>query len=224
MIVAMPKPTVRESASQRVYDWVRGRLLDGTYPGGTLLSEGEVASGVGVSRTPVREAFLQLEAEGMLALYPKRGALVLSVSTAELRDVLAARLLLEPWAAAQVANQPHRSAVAGDLRRLTEEATHAIARGKEVKFQEADRAFHQRMLKAAGNDVLAAFYTTLRDRQIRGGALALRQDPARAGTAMAQHHDIIDAIDNGDPEAAAGAVTSHINDTARALGLHLTTG
>lgn len=209
------------SASRRAYGWVRDRLLDGSYAAGTMLSEGEVAAGVGVSRTPVREAFLQLEAEGMLALYPKRGALVLTVSTAELRDVLCARLLIEPWAAARAAASPDRPTVAGELRRLTEEATAAIAAQRGAEFQEADRAFHLQLMRAADNEVLVTFYSSLRDRQIRGGAQALQQHPERARTAMDQHLRIADAIEAGDADAASAAVESHIDDTAAALGVRL---
>ena len=62
------------SAAQLAYDYVKARLLDGRFAGGTLLSENEIAQRLDVSRTPVRQAFVQLEAEGLLELYPKRGA------------------------------------------------------------------------------------------------------------------------------------------------------
>ena len=88
----MTTPSGPKSAASASDDWVRAKILEGTYAGGTLLSEGEVAEAVGTSRTPVREAFLQLAAQDMLVLYPKRGALVLSVNTPELRDVLTAEL------------------------------------------------------------------------------------------------------------------------------------
>jgi DNA-binding GntR family transcriptional regulator len=61
------------SAAARAYAHLKERLLDGRLPGGTLLSENETAHELGVSRTPVRQAFVQLEAEGLLDLYPRRG-------------------------------------------------------------------------------------------------------------------------------------------------------
>ncbi|NED81777.1 GntR family transcriptional regulator, partial [Streptomyces sp. SID11233] len=72
---------------------------DRSYAGGTLLTEGEVADEVGVSRTPVREAMLRLEVEGLLKLYPKKGVLVLPVSAQEIEDVVETRLLVEQHAA-----------------------------------------------------------------------------------------------------------------------------
>jgi len=208
-----------KSAAQRVYDWVRARILDGTYAGGTLLSEGEVADAVGTSRTPVREAFLQLATQEMLVLYPKRGALVLSVNTPELRDVLAARALVEPWAAALVASYPDRATIVTELRRLTEQATKALAAADDAGFQEADRAFHHWLLAAAGNRLLTTFYSSLRDRQLRSGTLALHNNPGRGAETMAQHSAIADAIEAGDSDRAAAAAASHVQNTALALGL-----
>src|SRR4051812_50173641 len=83
------------SASERAYDYVKARLLDGRFAGGTLLSENELASRLGVSRTPVRQALVQLEAEELLELYPKRGAPVLPISPSEAEDGLQARPLIE---------------------------------------------------------------------------------------------------------------------------------
>ena len=91
----------RGAAKDRALDYVKAQVLTGAFSWGELISEGEVASARGMSRTPVREAFLRLEAEGLLRLYPKRGALV-PVSPEEVRVVTEARLLLEQFAAGKV--------------------------------------------------------------------------------------------------------------------------
>lgn len=209
--------TESESATKRVYGWTRSRILDGTFAGGTLLSEGEVAEAVRVSRTPVRQAFLQLEAEHMLELYPKRGALVVSVSMTELREVLIARGVIEPWAAAAVAQRADRSHTVTALRKLIAQISET--RADDRAFQEADREFHQCLLAAAGNGLLTAFYSSLRDRQLRGGSLALQNNPGRESEIMAQHVMIVDAIERGDAEAAAAAIAAHVDATALELGL-----
>src|ERR1700761_6929929 len=86
------------SAADRAYVHTKERILDGAYAQGRLLGEGEVSDSVGVSRTPVREAFLRLEAEGLLQLYPKRGALVVPISAADVEDVMETRLVIERFA------------------------------------------------------------------------------------------------------------------------------
>src|SRR3954447_11063909 len=65
-------PQPQPSASNRAYAYVKERLLDGRFAGGTLLSENDLAHRLGISRTPVRQAFVQLEAEQLLELYPRR--------------------------------------------------------------------------------------------------------------------------------------------------------
>ena len=92
------------SAAQIAYDYVKARLLDGRFAGGTLLSENEIAQRLDVSRTPVRQAFVQLEAEGLLELYPRRGALVVPISPSEAEDVLEARMLIEQHSARRAAH------------------------------------------------------------------------------------------------------------------------
>jgi DNA-binding GntR family transcriptional regulator len=207
------------SASQRAYAWTRSRILDGTFAGGTLVSEGEVAEAVKVSRTPVREAFLQLAAENMLELFPKRGALVVSASMSELREVLAARRVIEPWAAAQVANRPDRAAIVVTLRHLLDAMTESAVNGADANLQEADREFHQHLLVAAGNKLLSDFYSSLRDRQLRGSSMALQNFPDRESEILGQHAVIVDAIDRGDSRAAAEACVEHVQATSLALGL-----
>ena len=73
-MVSQRKPAKgRGAAKERAYAYTKQRVLDLRFPGGSMLSEGEVANALKLSRTPVREAFVQLESEGLLRLYPKRG-------------------------------------------------------------------------------------------------------------------------------------------------------
>src|ERR687894_2602632 len=88
--------------TEAAYTYTKQRVLDSTFAGGELITEGEVADALGISRTPVREAFLRLEGEGLLRLYPKRGALVVPVSAQEVDAVMETRLLVERFAFAKV--------------------------------------------------------------------------------------------------------------------------
>jgi DNA-binding GntR family transcriptional regulator len=83
------------SAAERAYRHTKERILSGELLGGSMVTEGDVSSALGISRTPVREGFLRLQAEGLLQLHPKRGALVVPVSPGEVGAVLEARELLE---------------------------------------------------------------------------------------------------------------------------------
>ena len=85
-------------------------MLDGVLPGGELISEGEIAEALGMSRTPVRAAFTQLESEGLLRLYPKRGALVVPVSAAEMEAVIETRWVIERYAIERAIAAPGEAA------------------------------------------------------------------------------------------------------------------
>jgi DNA-binding GntR family transcriptional regulator len=203
------------SATDRAYRFAKERILDGRFPGGELISEGDVAAGVSLSRTPVREAFLRLEAEGLLRLYPKRGALVVPVSAAEVESVLETRVVVERFALEKVI----RDAI--DLGGAPEEA---IARQEELAaagdapgFVEADRAFHRVFVAAAGNPILLALHDSLRDRQARMGLAALARGTHRTQQILLEHRALADAVQAGDEEAAHRLVGEHLGATLALL-------
>jgi DNA-binding GntR family transcriptional regulator len=191
------------SASERAYDYVKARLLDGRFAGGTLLSENDLAHRLGVSRTPVRQALVQLEAEELVELYPKRGALVVPISPSEADDVLEARMLIEQHCA-------RRAAAAGS--RLVARLRAAIAdqEGDVAGFAWADRAFHTAIVEAAGNHILDRQYEALRDRHQRIAAAAVASDPTRIARFIAEHKEILAAIERGDGDAASALMGDHL--------------
>lgn len=208
------------AAKDRALDYVKAKVLTGEFAGGELISEGEVATALGMSRTPVREAFLQLEAAGLLRLYPKRGALVVPVSPDEVRSVLEARMVLEEFAARAVI-QRGPDACAAVYERLSAQVQlqrEAAAASRLHEFLDSDRAFHNVTLEAAGNTILAGFYSTLRDRQMRMIGESAR-NPQRLATIIDEHERIARALRDGDGDAARAAVRTHLAGTMRALGL-----
>src|ERR687894_983083 len=115
--------------TEAAYTYTKQRVLDATYAGGDLLTEGEVADALGISRTPVREAFLRLEGEGLLRLYPKRGALVVPVSAGEVEAVMETRMLVERFALDKVLAAGPAPAIAAEMdARIAPQEEHAAAR------------------------------------------------------------------------------------------------
>jgi DNA-binding GntR family transcriptional regulator len=206
----------QDSAADRVYAFVKRQIVTGGYDGGTLISEGEVSTAVGVSRTPVREAFLRLEVEGLLRLYPKRGALVVPVSAEEIREVLDARLIIEEHAARTAIGAGRHHELAAELRAILGEQADGRPRDA-ARFTEVDQRFHVTLAGAAGNRLLAGFYATLRDRQLRMGTAALLRDPGRYDTILSEHAALADLIDSGDAGAVAAELTRHLAATKAAL-------
>ena len=213
----MAATTSRPAAKDRAYAFVKERILDGGYPGGELLSEGEVAEALEVSRTPVREAFLLLEAEGLMRLYPKRGALVVPVTSQEIRDVMETRLVLERHAAEQVAGLDDRTEVTGALRALLARQEEVLADEDLLAFVEADRLFHHTIVAAAGNAILTRLSYSLRDRQRRMVAATVARAPALTARFIGEHRAILEALERGEGAEAARLVQTHLEGSRRGI-------
>jgi DNA-binding GntR family transcriptional regulator len=192
---------------------VRERILRLELPGGAHLTEADVAAELGVSRTPVREAFLRLEAEGFLALVRYRGAVVTTLTERDAREVMEVRALLERFAARRVLELGLD--LAGRLDQVL--VDQRAAAGDADLFIALDRRFHEVWIHGAGNEVVADLYATLRDRQQRLGMAAVLSQPGRVGEVLAEHQAIRDALVTGDPAAAEAAITAHLDITLAVL-------
>ncbi|MGS2616722.1 GntR family transcriptional regulator [Micromonospora sp. LZ34] len=210
-----PTRTSVPSAAERAYRHLKRSILEQVYPGGQLVSEGEIAEATGVSRTPVREALLRLEAEGLVRLYPKRGALIRPVSAREITDVIEARRLVELHAAERV--WPRRAALRAELAARLAEMRAAHAAGDLTALMAADRAFHATVVDAAGNEILAELYQRLRDRQLRMGEASFRLSPGWAEVALTEHAAQLAALEGDDPQRWLGTVAAHIDNAAAVL-------
>ncbi|WP_424854682.1 GntR family transcriptional regulator [Streptomyces sp. SAI-170] len=204
MTMAVKQPP----AAERVYSHVKQGVLDRRYEGGTLLTEGELAEAVGVSRTPVREALLRLEVEGLLKLYPKKGALVLPVSAQEIADVVETRLLVEEHAARKAVPAP--AGLVQRLEELLERQKREAAAGDLAAVAVTDRCFHAEIVRSGGNAILSRLYDQLRDRQLRMGVAVMHSHPDRIAKNITEHQEILDALRSGDAEEAVSLVHRHV--------------
>ncbi|QDQ12651.1 GntR family transcriptional regulator [Streptomyces spectabilis] len=195
-------------AAERVYAHVKRAVLERRYEGGTLLTEGELAEAVGVSRTPVREALLKLEVEGLLRLYPKKGALVLPVSAQEIADVVETRLLVETHSVRKAVPAP--PGLLDRLAELLEKQREQAAAGDLAGAATTDRCFHATIVRSGGNEILARLYDQLRDRQLRMGVAVMHSHPDRIAKTLAEHEEILAALTANDAEAAVAVVTRHV--------------
>ncbi|MFE9448853.1 GntR family transcriptional regulator [Streptomyces sp. NPDC006739] len=197
------------AAADRVYAHVKQGVLDRRYEGGTLLTEGELAEAVGVSRTPVREALLRLEAEGLIRLYPKKGALVLPVSAQEISDVVETRLLVEVHAARKAV--PASPVLLERLADLLAQQKAQAAAGDLAGAAVTDRCFHAEIVRSGGNEILSRLYDQLRDRQLRMGVAIMHSHPDRIAKTLAEHEEILRALRAGDAEDAVAVVHRHVS-------------
>lgn len=168
---------------------------------------------------------MRLASEGILELFPKRGAFVVPVTPAEMRNVIEARLLIEAWAAGVVAAspEPDRTATVHMLEDRIVEMNAVRLPDEILRYYEADRKFHETIVAATDNTHLAMFYRSLRDRQLRI-SISLGSMGRRAERIHTEHQSITNAIADGDAERATMLVKNHIGANRDALELKFRVG
>ncbi|WP_433507157.1 GntR family transcriptional regulator [Pseudonocardia halophobica] len=211
-----PAPDGQAPAADRAYALTKELVLTGELPGGHLFSEGDIAARLGVSRTPVREAFLRLQAEDLLALIPKRGAVVVPVPPGEAEDVLDAREAVETAAVRRLLRRPEQvPAAVAELRAALEVQRGHAERGDLHAFAEADEAFHRTLVGTGRNALTMRFYATLADRQRRMSVHALGPVPEELPRVLREHEELIGVVEAQDEAAFAVALRAHLDGTHR---------
>ncbi|MFI2752200.1 GntR family transcriptional regulator [Cellulomonas sp. P22] len=209
--LALPAPPKATPAAEKAYRHVKQLVLTDELPGGTMVSEGDIAARLTMSRTPVREAFLRLETEGWLRLYPKRGALVVPVAAGEAQSVVDARLLLEVHAVEALRNRDERERLEARLRASIDQQRDALDRGDIDAYAEHDTEFHLTIVAGGGNPLLTSFYVTLRERQRRMVARSLWRDEGRARAFVDQHEHLAAAVGAGAVAEFRVALRRHLD-------------
>jgi len=208
MATALPRVNLNE----QVYETLRQRVLRRDPGPGAKLSLHELATELGVSRSPVHHALTRLVSEGLLSVKARRGYYVTPVTEASARDGYDVRLALELHAAERSVGTVDTVTLAR-FRTLMEESEAAIS---HEEWDAANAAFHEFQVDLAGNEMLSHLYhelsVNLMMQVIRGGRLEGGEYLAR------EHRAIVDAFDTGDLAAAQGAIRAHI-DSGRRIAL-----
>ncbi|AYG03025.1 GntR family transcriptional regulator [Gryllotalpicola protaetiae] len=198
------------AAGDRAYEDVKARILTSELAGGDLISEGEVADRLNISRTPVREAFLRLQAEGFMKLYPKRGAMITPIARSEARDVIDARNVLETHAVRQATTSAERTErLVAELRDNLQLQKDRIADRNLGGYALADAEFHAAIIRAGDNALIAQFYSTLYDRQVRMARSSIPTDLI-AGDVVGEHAALVDAIEARDGDRFDALLATHL--------------
>jgi len=175
------------------------------------MRETEVATELGVSRTPVREAFRQLQADGLLTMEPWRGVVVAEMDEQQIVELYAMRRVLEGAAAGLAARHAADSQIAA----LDEILDASASETDPDALAALNRQFHQGIYTAAHNRYLLKALHALSDSMalLPSTTYALSERPA---TALAEHRDVLDAIWRRDDAAAEQTARDHITEAERA--------
>lgn len=193
---------------------LRDRIVSLAYPPGQMIFENEIAAEFGVSRTPVRQAFLRLAIDDLLQILPQRGARVSYLSRVKVREAQAVRESLEATAFAEVARRwdeddPACRALLADLTAILADQDAAVAAEDYIAFTRHDEAYHSAILRFAGNQTLLAIVGEMRLvlNRVRYVELAeVHHDAAAVG----HHRDILAAIRRNDVAGTTGRLITHL--------------
>jgi DNA-binding GntR family transcriptional regulator len=195
-----------QSLRERIVARLRDAIIAGDLPAKTRLMEPELAQRLGVSRTPLREAIRQLEAEGLLTAIPRVGTFVSQVSPRDVEDTYAIRAVLEGLAARQAAENSEP----GKTARLQAILAEMARKTSDYRvYHEAAGRFHETIFALSGNRCLQAMYQPLLHQVTRFRSLSLAV-PRRPETSFREHQRIAAAILHGRGAEAERLMRAHI--------------
>ena len=191
-----------------VFNTLREAILKGDLKPGERLMELQLASKLGVSRTPIREAIRMLEQEGLAVTTPRKGAEVAKMTLKDMEDVLEIRDALDELAvriACQKISDEQLKQLE-DMKELFEKSTQT---GNVKKIAEADVTFHDVIYEATGNPKLVTLLNNLRE-QVYRYRVEYIKDPKNYPTLIAEHEAILESLKNRDVKNAVEAMHVHV--------------
>lgn len=194
--------------SARIANLLERAILEGRFQPGQRLREVELAERLGVSRTPLREAFYALETRGLLQILPRRGAFVKSVTVEEMEELLTVRVALDGLAARLAAEQAEVADIE-ELNKIQKAQRAAYRKRDDSAFHALGQEFHNLIYAASGNPKLVSIYRSLRvDAALYPVADILL--PGETEKSLEDHRELLAAIDDRDANRAGDIAERHI--------------
>lgn len=199
----MRRATKRDSA----YRKIKQMFLEQHFLPDSMLSENEIASILGVSRTPVREAFQMLQSEGFVDVFPKRGIMFKGISVSAAREILDLRAAIEGYSAAMCI--PLSAENFAELEKMLEIQRQCGEAGDISAYLKHDIVFHSRFIEIHNNSLLSGIARSINERFMSVGLAVLRDIPAISESHRG-HVEILKALRANDLERVFRAVHAHI--------------
>ncbi len=217
MTPAPVQKTLRHrTVSAAVAEDLRRRIINGDFASGFQLRQDALASEFGVSRIPVREALMQLEAEGLVKIHPHRGAIVSELSVEEIEELFELRAILEPRLLK--ASAPHLTEEDYErLNAILEEFSLALKTQHVSRWGELNTELHMVLYRHARQPRSLAIVANLLQECDRHTRLQLSLEGKRE-RAETEHADLIRLCAGGKIGAACGLLKTHIENAGRSLG------
>lgn len=219
IVVAMTEPVPhamrqRLTVADQARIHLRERIVDGRLLPNHPLSENEIASRLGLSRTPVREALIRLKEEGLVAIYPQYGSFVAPIRVADVHDGQFVREAVECAALVRVVERLQPSDIP-TLEALLD-TQRRFQSGDPIPFFEADEALHANLLRIAGHVRAWLVVEAAKAQHDRVRRLNVR-DPLKRRSVLIEHREILDRVISRDAAGAVAAMTSHLRGVFRSV-------
>jgi DNA-binding GntR family transcriptional regulator len=200
------KPSLVEDAYRALKDAIRNNVFPPGYQG----SEQEIALRLGMSRTPVHEAIIRLQEDGLVRVLSKRGVTVCPLAPEDIREIYEVIIAIEAMAAELLAALPdeERHLVATELEEATSDMEQALRDDDLLTWASADDLFHRILVERCGNSRIRRIAQTVTDQAHRARMLTLRLRSRPTGS-VAAHRDIIAAIRKGKAAEAHQQARQH---------------
>ncbi len=196
------------SSSQRAIQELRAKIFSGELAAGSDHLESELADMLEMSRTPVREAVLTLESQGLLEMRPRKGVRILPLSPEDMSEIYDVLTELESHAAERAAQARYDDAELACLAKAIDEMDKAIANSDLDTWAEADDRFHEELVRLGGNSRIKSIVNMMSDqvRRARTMTLFMRPLPTKSNE---DHRAVYQAIRRGDSETARKSHRQH---------------
>jgi len=205
------KESDKYSLTGRVFQRLRTDILVGKYGNNEEMKENTIATDLGVSRTPVREALRQLELEGLVKIIPNRGAFVNGITEKDIHDIYVIRSYLEGVSARWACENITEEAL-NELEEIIYLTDYHIQKKNAEQIVELDSKFHEAIYKASSSRILDHVLTDFHQyvQRVRKKSLS---DFERATTSNQEHKVIVEAIRNKNADEAEKLAHEHIIQT-----------
>lgn len=200
----------QKTLTEQAADAIRTRIVEGQFDFGEALSEITLAAELGVSKTPVREAFLQLKNEGLVDILPQRGTFVFRMTVEELRQLFEMREILE-CNALRFAMRDYSDALSAALNRIVEDMIKATEERDAKRFRQLDADFHSELIAQSRNAFICSAYNVI---ALRVHAFRNRLPVgAQSWDTIDMHVEVAKCVAAKDTEGAVERLKAHLRQS-----------
>jgi DNA-binding GntR family transcriptional regulator len=197
---------------KRIYDDLKEKIIFSDLLPGSIIIETALCTEYNVSRTPVREALLELEKEGFVEIEPRKSTRVSKISIQEMNDIIRARLIIEVQIVRSLMEPLSEELITRfqDIRKRFDQVIRSDQRDALKVFLRLDFEFHHALILLSNNELLERIFTTLLQKSVRQWYFMCIHVERRMADSIKEHEEIIDDLIRGKNEEAALKLDNHI--------------